>query len=328
MAPPSNGSSTSRLTNSMLLETTSSRSGSMGLRTTTLHKWANLNIAESSTFMHRPTRIRPTAALLAGDTLPDVLVTETLLGYFFLLGKNRNDQATKNFLPCLKDHLLGHLSGLDYDGDETSFMLRVNYTTYDLRRAQDSLNPRTHADIMVLARDQEDSHPYWYARVIGVFHVNTRYMRPGAHPSIKRVDFLWVRWFARDITAPTVGPAKRLAMFVGVQLIPAFDINVQLLLLGLSIARQAADKDEDWDWYCINMFVDQICSCAFAEEVSGTKTTRRETSCLLDDRMTWITAFKGDEDMDEHEDGDEVGDSEEEADDSEETDSMDDKGRG
>ncbi|KAG2029598.1 hypothetical protein BDR03DRAFT_800706, partial [Suillus americanus] len=68
------------------------------------------------------------------------------------LGKNRNDQATKNFLPCLKDHLLGRLSGLAYDGDETSFtatewnsviiinnriychkVLRVNYTTYDLQ---------------------------------------------------------------------------------------------------------------------------------------------------------------------------------------------------
>ncbi|KAG1811728.1 uncharacterized protein BJ212DRAFT_1483461 [Suillus subaureus] len=37
------------------------------------------------------------------------------------LGKNRNDQATKNFLPDLKNHLPGHLSGLDYDRDKTSF---------------------------------------------------------------------------------------------------------------------------------------------------------------------------------------------------------------
>jgi hypothetical protein len=58
----------------------------------------------------------------------------------------------------------------EYDGDEVSFtpeerstvtfvnnriykhkVMRVNYTTYDLRRAQDSLNSRTHADIMVLS---------------------------------------------------------------------------------------------------------------------------------------------------------------------------------
>ncbi|KAG1897413.1 uncharacterized protein F5891DRAFT_1191849 [Suillus fuscotomentosus] len=86
----------------------------------------------------------------------------------------------KNFFLCLKDHLLGCLSGLAYDGDETSFtaaewnsviiinnwiycykVLHVNYTTYDLQHAQDSLNPRTHADIIVLAHNQEDSHPYW-----------------------------------------------------------------------------------------------------------------------------------------------------------------------
>ncbi|KAG2336123.1 hypothetical protein BDR05DRAFT_897160, partial [Suillus weaverae] len=210
------------------------------------------------------------------------------------LGKNRNDQATKNFLPRLKDHILGHLSGLAYDGDETLFtaaernsvviinnriyrhkVLRVNYTTYNLRRAQDSLNPCTHADIMVLARDQEDSHPYWYARVIGIFHTNIRYMRQGACPAIKRVDFLWVQWFARDITAPAGWAAKRLPrvgfydgndesafgfldpdlVIRGVQLIPAFQHKHTSTLLGPSIARQAADKDEDWDWYCVNMSV-------------------------------------------------------------------------
>ncbi|KAG1842750.1 hypothetical protein DFJ58DRAFT_731909 [Suillus subalutaceus] len=254
------------------------------------------------------------------------------------LGKNRNDQATKNFLPHLKDHLLGRLSGLDYDGDETSFMLRVNYTTYDLRRAQDSLNPRTHADIMVLARDQEDSHPYWYARVIGVFHVNTRYMRPGAHPSIKRVDFLWVGFYDGDDES-AFGFLDPDLVVRGVQLIPAFRYQRTTALLGLSIACQAADKDEDWDWYCINMFVDRDMFMHFRGGGVGHKTTRRETSCLLDDQddldnspfqqekerhlPRFDKAFEGDEDMDEHEDGDKVGDSEEEADDSEETDSMD-----
>jgi len=47
-------------------------------------------------------------------------------------------------------------------------VLRVNYTTYDMRREQDSLNPRTHPDIMVLSQEpkmHEDGtpeHPYWY----------------------------------------------------------------------------------------------------------------------------------------------------------------------
>ena len=52
--------------------------------------------------------------------------------------------------------------------------MRVNYTTYDMRRDQDSLNPRTQADVMLLAHEDltaRNSHPYWYARIIGLFHV-------------------------------------------------------------------------------------------------------------------------------------------------------------
>ena len=91
----------------------------------------------------------------------------------------------------------------EYDGDELEFtsaqhrtviidnnliyrhkVLRVNYTTYDMRRAQDSLNPRIpgHADVMVLSpendEDNEDPHPYWYAHILGIYHANVRHMGP------------------------------------------------------------------------------------------------------------------------------------------------------
>jgi hypothetical protein len=54
-------------------------------------------------------------------------------------------------------------------------VIRINHTTYDGRRNQDSLNPRTHADFMVLAHeddtdDNSTAHPYWYGRIIGIFH--------------------------------------------------------------------------------------------------------------------------------------------------------------
>ncbi len=91
----------------------------------------------------------------------------------------------KDFLPRLKNHFLSRLLGHRYDGDELNFssadrrnvlimnngtiyqhkVLRVNYTTYDLRRGQDSLNPRIpgHADVMVLSPENEgeneDPHP-------------------------------------------------------------------------------------------------------------------------------------------------------------------------
>jgi hypothetical protein len=47
--------------------------------------------------------------------------------------------------------------------------LGVNYTSYNLRRQKDVINP---ADVMVLSRDDgEVVHPFWYARVIKIFHL-------------------------------------------------------------------------------------------------------------------------------------------------------------
>ena len=83
-------------------------------------------------------------------------------------------------------------------------LLRINYTTYDVRRSQDLINPGTsRRDIMLLAdNDHEngaDGNPFLYARVLGIYHVNVIYTgsemidyRP------RRVDFLWIRWFRQD----------------------------------------------------------------------------------------------------------------------------------
>ncbi len=38
-------------------------------------------------------------------------------------------------------------------------VLRVNYTTYDGRRRQDSLNPRNHADFTTLSHETDDTNP-------------------------------------------------------------------------------------------------------------------------------------------------------------------------
>lgn len=77
-------------------------------------------------------------------------------------------------------------------------ILRVNYTTYDVHRKQDTVNPMTpHRDIMIMA-DEEDykCHPYMYARVLGVYHVNVTYIGPEmVDQRPRRLEFLWVRWF-------------------------------------------------------------------------------------------------------------------------------------
>lgn len=81
-------------------------------------------------------------------------------------------------------------------------ILRVNYTTYDVRRGQDSINPNTdHRDIILLANpsyeeDPSPRHQLLYARVLGIYHVNMIYTGPGKIGSLaRRMEFLWVRWF-------------------------------------------------------------------------------------------------------------------------------------
>jgi len=85
--------------------------------------------------------------------------------------------------------------------------VRINYTTYDLRREQDTLKAGgTNCDIVMLANEDDDTDgdnahfPLWAARVIHVIHVdaclktsqNERWAKP------KRIDILYVRYFAID----------------------------------------------------------------------------------------------------------------------------------
>lgn len=97
-------------------------------------------------------------------------------------------------------------------------VIRFNYTTYDVRRAQDVVNPNTpHADIMVLSGDDDmdtgtsQKHKFWYARVLGIYHVNAVYVGPGmVNHSPKRLDFLWVRWYQNhDVGVAESGLAMR-----------------------------------------------------------------------------------------------------------------------
>ena len=123
----------------------------------------------------------------------------------------------QDFIPRLKDHLLARHANIPYSGDEHAFsdterdsimfvsnrmykheVFRINYTSYDLRREQDSINVNTHPYIMVLSYEDEEEdrqHPYWYAKVLGIFHVNVRI---SGSLDIMRMDFLWVHWFGRD----------------------------------------------------------------------------------------------------------------------------------
>lgn len=76
--------------------------------------------------------------------------------------------------------------------------MRLNYTTYDVRRGQDIINPNTdHCDVMLLSLDGDDSlpstHQYQYVQILGIYYVNIIYA--GAPDHVHCMYFLWVRWF-------------------------------------------------------------------------------------------------------------------------------------
>ena len=93
---------------------------------------------------------------------------------------------------------LSTLSQVIFKGDRIyrHHLFHVNYTTYDVCRAQDTINSRTdHCDIMLLA-PLDSAHPFLYAHVLGIFHANIIYSGPGSKDYIaRRLEILWVRWF-------------------------------------------------------------------------------------------------------------------------------------
>lgn len=92
---------------------------------------------------------------------------------------------------------------------------RFNFTTYDVRRGQDIINPNTsHSNIMTLAphfSDNSDAqHPFLYAKVLGIYHANVVYTGEGSVDyNSRRIEFLWVRWY-RPVGAYLPWSAHRL----------------------------------------------------------------------------------------------------------------------
>jgi len=82
-------------------------------------------------------------------------------------------------------------------------LIRFHFTTYDVRRGTDIINPGTSRCNVMLLADQVDSatdssnlHHFLYARVLGAYHANVVYTGPGMRDyEPRRFDFLWVRWF-------------------------------------------------------------------------------------------------------------------------------------
>jgi hypothetical protein len=157
---------------------------------------------------------------------------------------------------------------------------RFNYTTYDVRRGQDVINPSTpHCDIIMLANrnqetHQERDHPFLYARVLGIYHANVVYMGEGMLDyEARRIEFLWVRWFEYDSSTSSGWSDLRLDcvcfqplasegafgfidprdVLRGCHIIPAFTKGKRHSD-GVSISRYAQDG-KDWTRYHVNRYV-------------------------------------------------------------------------
>jgi hypothetical protein len=127
--------------------------------------------------------------------------------------------------------------------------------------------------------DETNLHPYWYARVIGIFHVFVQTRDPNTHKfsDSKRFDVLHIRWYGRKRGAQAGWKAKRLHQIAflpanqpkleafgfldpaqvirGVHILPRFAGGRTSHLLGPSIIRKLSDRHEDWVNYYVNWYV-------------------------------------------------------------------------
>jgi len=191
---------------------------------------------------------------------------------------------------------LGWLSNQPYDGDESPFtddecrqlifvnnqiyghkVIHINYMTYDLHRAQDLLNLRTHPDFMMFSHDDNGDDPfsYWFGWIIRDFHTKVNYMGPNLELiQGEKFDFLFAWWYGQDMIGGWCSKHLHRISFVpgndssafgfldpqeviqAVHLIPTFHYRKTSNSLPCSpTAQWEEEKDKDWEYYYVSMWV-------------------------------------------------------------------------
>ncbi len=164
---------------------------------------------------------------------------------------------------------------------------RLYYTSYDVQRESDTINLTSCPNVIVRAPplDQFDGsdtyEPFWYARVIGIYHakVFTEHPRVQDGAQVRRMNFLWVRWFGNEPNyrygfhegrLPKIGFVPSTDDFAfgfldpahvirSCQLIPAFSTGrtTALLPCATSLARHNGagkpTETDDWTNFYVNM---------------------------------------------------------------------------
>ena len=193
----------------------------------------------------------------------------------------------QDFIPRLKDHLLACVLNRQYDTEPPTFTAKDRnelyiaedrleqrytlddyYTTYDLRRGKDRVNMKNRSHVMALS--QEETHPYTYAKVLGIFRLNVLH-GPTMSDEVS-MNVLWVCWFKIDETHRAGWKAKRLYRL---KFIPSLDdsafgflnpddvVRGSHLILGFVLGYRSlsgnqiasiwdSEKKSDWDAYYVN----------------------------------------------------------------------------
>ncbi|KAI0642489.1 hypothetical protein C8Q79DRAFT_876754, partial [Trametes meyenii] len=217
------------------------------------------------------------------------------------------DRAIKDFILKLQTHLLARTrhnrNATDANFNESDRrnlvienehiyshqLLRINYTTYDIRHGQDLINPSTdRCYVMLLANEDPDAlaeeehapqHIFWYAQVLRIYHANVIDLQVDnslvATPH--RMEFLFVRWFGYNHEWQAGWTHRRLDqigfvpdtdpdafgfvdpgdVICACHLIPAFAEGQTSRLLGYSKIARPSGESDDWERFYVNRFVDR-----------------------------------------------------------------------
>jgi hypothetical protein len=126
---------------------------------------------------------------------------------------------------------------------------------------------------MVLSGENKPQHPYWYARVLGIYHMDVKFNGEGSR-KMHEIEVLYVRWLAPLIGHKSGTNCARLPKVAFVDesdcdafgfldpnqvirsahLIPAFvsGRGTSSLRHGKSFARQG-DELDDWEAHYVGM---------------------------------------------------------------------------
>ena len=147
-----------------------------------------------------------------------------------------------------------------------------------MRRDSDTIKPGTYPDVMVKSPETgPNAQPFWYARIIGIFHALVSSSHPGVKSNSRcRMEFLWVRWFGVEpryqhgfqrACLPKIGFVESSDEYAftfldpkqvirGAHIIPAFSEGRTSTLLPVekSVARVLSpDEKDDWVNFYVNV---------------------------------------------------------------------------